>query len=199
MPSFIVLAGILGPIVFAVVVTWLTFAQYGFLLSLGWDPLLDPTHDWPSGLSLGPYGGWMIATFLFSGLCLFLLALGLRRRLAPGFAARLASLLLAIAGLALAGEAFLTDPTNQQSPHTWHGILHDLFFVVLGLSLMPGMLVLGAAFRGDSRWRGFAGYTWITAALALPAFFLKGAAFYFFLGAILLWSEGFAWKLRSMQ
>jgi len=99
------------------------------------------------------------------------------------------SALLVVAGLALAGLAFTTDPTLRSTPATWHGRLHDLSFVLLGLTLIPSMLVLGKAFRDDPRWRGFGVYTWITAALAIPTFALKGAAFYVFLLAVLVWSE----------
>ena len=49
---------------------------------------------------------------------------------------------------------------------TWHGRLHDLSFVLLGLTLMPAMLLLGFAFRQDKHWRSHSPYTWATMALA---------------------------------
>jgi hypothetical protein len=94
-----------------------------------------------------------------------------------------------LAGLAVCGLAFATDPTRRVTPATWHGRLHDLSFVLLGLSLLPAMLTLGAAFRRDQGWRDLSTYTFVSVALVLPAFWLKGAAFYVFLGAILAWSE----------
>jgi hypothetical protein len=194
-----VLAGILMAPLFATMVGMLTLMQFDFLRTLGWDPLKDPTHDWPSGLSLGPHGGWMTATFLLCGLLLIIFAIGLKKSIPPGRYSNTALILLVIGGLALMGEAFPTDPTSRSLPPTWHGILHDAFFAVLGLSLMPAMLLLGIAFQGDRRWRGLAAYTWLTAASALPAFFIKGVAFYFFLGAVLLWSEVIAWRLKSLQ
>lgn len=190
--------GIFGPIFFAASTAALTITQYDFMRSLGWDPLRAPTFDWPSGLSLGPFGSLMTATFLISGTCMMVFALGLRTALKsrPG---KLGGTLLALAGLALMGLAFTTDPTIRTTPATIHGGLHDLSFVVLGAMLMPAMLALGFAFRQDENWKNLAIYTWLTAALAMPAFALKGPAFYIFLMAILVWSEVLAVRLKLLQ
>ena len=71
-------AGMIGPVLFGLVLAALTFLQYDFLLSLGWDPIHAPTFDWPSGLALGDYGWIMTATFLLSGLMMAIFASGLR-------------------------------------------------------------------------------------------------------------------------
>ena len=190
-------AGMIGPLFFGIVLTTLTILKYDFLLSLGWHPLKDPTFDWPSGLALGDYGWIMTLTFLASGCMLTLFASGLRLSLPPSRLTFLATLTLSLAGIALAGLAFTTDPTTlaESTPATWHGRLHDLSFVVLGLSLMPSMLLLGFAFRRDAYWKNWSFYTWSTVALALPAFWLKGAAFYVFMASVLVWSEGTALRL----
>ncbi len=190
---------LLGPILFAGTVTALTILQYDFLLGLGWHPLHAPTFDWPSGLALGPYGPWMTLTFIFSGLILFLLALRLKAGLDPAPASKIGSALLALSGLALTGLAFTTDPTIRSTPATWHGRLHDLSFVLLGITLLLSMLFLGKAFREDMRWRGYGIYTWITAALAIPAFILKGGAFYLFLLAVLTWNEAPTIRLQNLK
>lgn len=199
--SFIVMKKIIliGPILFAGVLATLTIVKYDFLLSLGWHPINDPTFDWPSGLALGPYGWIMTATFITSGLIMTLFArrLFLDLKLTP--ASKLGTTLMAFAGLFLAALAFTTDPTIRDYPATWHGRLHDLSFVLLGLSLFPAMIVLGFAFRADERWQNFAIYTWATLALAGPAFFIKGAAFYVFLFAILLWNELAAIRLNRLS
>jgi hypothetical protein len=98
--------------------------------------------------------------------------------------------LLALSGLALAAPAFTTGPTTlaDDTPATWHGRLHDLFFVLLGLTLLPAMLILWKTFQDDIHWRGYGIYTWLNAALAIPAFIVKGAAFYIFLFSVLLWN-----------
>jgi hypothetical membrane protein len=179
----------LGPILFAGVLAILTAVEYDFLLSLGWHPLDDPTFDWPSGLALGRYGWVMTATFIISGILMMTFAVRLYFNLKPAPASKAGSTLMLFAGLALAMLAFTTDPTIRDTPATWHGRMHDFSFVLLGLTLFPAMIVLGFAFRNDERWRNLSLYTWFTLALAAPAFALKGAAFYIFLLAILLWNE----------
>lgn len=185
-----------GPILFAIVLTTLTIIQYDFMRGLGWHPLKDPTFDWPSGLALGPYGIVMTATFIISGLLITALALRLKTNLKPAVTSRTGSSLLSLSGLALASLAFTTDPTIRDTPATWHGIMHDLSFVLLGLALFPAMVILGVSFRTAENWRNLSLYTWLTLALAIPAFILKGAAFYVFLSAILTWCEVVASRVK---
>ena len=193
------LGGIVGPILFAGAVTTLTIVQYDFMRGLGWDPIHTPTFDWPSGLSLGPYGLWMTLTFILSGLLMAIFALALRTVLDEGTAPRIGILGLLLSGCALMGLAFTTDPTIRSTPATWHGRLHDLSFVLLGVFMLLSMLGLGRAFQNDPRWRKFGLYTFITAACAIPSFALKGIAFYLFLGAILAWSVTVAIQLLRLS
>ena len=188
---------LIGPILFATVITTLTIIKYDFLINLGWHPIKDPTFDWPSGLALGKYGIIMTLTFIISGFLIAILAYRLFLNLKVGIASKAGSTLLIFSGIALASLSFTTDPTIRDTPATWHGRLHDLSFVLLGLSLMPSMIILGKAFQNDSHWKNLSLYTWLTAALALPTFFLKGAAFYIFLFAILLWIEVIAIRLQK--
>ena len=188
-------AGMIGPFLFGVVLITLTVLKYDFLLSLGWHPLQAPTFDWPSGLALGSYGWIMTTTFILSGLMMTLFASGLRFSLPPIRRAQIGTRLLTLAGLALMGLAFTTDPTLTSTTRTWHGLLHDASFVLLGLTLMPAMIFLGFAFRDNKYWNNLSYYTWITVALALPTFWLKGAAFYVFILAVLIWCEVIAFRL----
>jgi hypothetical membrane protein len=190
---------LLGPILFASVLAALTVLEYDFLLSLGWHPIHAPTFDWPSGLALGRYGWIMTATFIISGILMMMLGIRLFSDLKPAPASKAASTLVLLAGLALAALAATTDPTIRDTPATWHGRLHDLSFVLLGLTLFPAMIVLGFAFRDDERWKNLSIYTWGTLALAAPAFALKGAAFYVFLFAILVWNEVVALRLNTLE
>ena len=192
-----IISGLVGPVLFAFVLTALTIVKYDFLLSLGWHPLNAPTFDWPSGLALGEHGWIMTATFILSGLMMIVFASGLRLSLPQSRLALISTFILSLAGLALAGLAFTTDPTLRSTPATWHGRLHDLSFVLLGVTLMPAMILFGFVFRNDVHWKNLSIYTWITAAFAFPAFWLKGAAFYVFMFAVLLWSEVLAFRLKS--
>jgi hypothetical protein len=186
------LSGLIAPILFAVVLTGLTIAEADFMRFLGWKPL-GPVIDWPSGLALGPVGWLMTTTFFVCGAMMAFFAYGLKLALRE----KLATTLLMMAGFAMMGLIFRTDPTLHSTSRTWHGLLHDSFFALLGLTLMPGMLLLGRVFQKNEKWENLSLYTWATLALVLPTFWLKGLAFYLFLGAILVWSEVIAWRLKS--
>jgi hypothetical protein len=186
------LISILGPLLFALVIAGLTIIQADFMRTLGWNPL-GPVIDWPSGLALGPYGWLMTAGFFVAGVAMIFFACGLQVALKE----KLGTTLMMLAGLAMMGLVFTTDPTLSSSSRTWHGILHDAFFVLLGLTLMPSMLVLGFVFRKNEQWKNLSLYTWCTVGLAVPTFWLKGVAFYVFLLAILVWDEVIAIRLNS--
>jgi len=188
------LAGMIGPILFAIVVTSLTIAQADFMRTLGWNPR-GPVIDWPSGLALGPYGWLMTVTFFVCGMLMAFFAYGLKLALHE----KPATTLLMIAGFAMMALIFTTDPTLGRGPRTWHGLLHDASFAVLGLTLMPGMLLLGRVFQKHERWKNLAFYTWGTLAFVIPTFWLKGVAFYVFLLVILLWSIIVAVRLKPTQ
>jgi hypothetical protein len=192
-------AGMIGPFIFGVVLISLTILKFDFLLSIGWHPFRAPTLDWPSGLALGDYGWIMTVTFILMGFMMIVFASGLRLSLPPVRPAQIGTLLLSLAGLGLMGLASTTDPTLTTITRTWHGLLHDASFVLLGLTLMPGMIFLGLAFRDSNHWNNLSLYTWMTVALALPTFFLKGAAFYVFLIAILIWCEVIAFRLNKQK
>jgi hypothetical protein len=188
-------AGILGPLLLGSVITLLTSLERDFMLSIGWK--LNAPLDWPSGLALGPIGWVMTLTFLVSGILIILFASGLRLSLPQLRSAGIAIWLLILAGVGMIGLISPTDKTIRTTPKTWHGILHDSSFTVIGLTLMPAMILLGFVFRKDPRWENLAVYTWVTVALAIPTFWTKGVAFYIFLAAILLWCEVIAFRLRS--
>ncbi|MEW6029415.1 MAG: DUF998 domain-containing protein [Chloroflexota bacterium] len=180
-------AGTFAPPLFGLILLTLTIIQHDFLRSLGWDPVTAPTFDWPSGLALGRLGWIMTGAFVVNGALIGLFAIALGRALPASAASRLGTLLMLLAGLAMCGLAFTTDPTIRSTPATWHGRIHDASFAALGLTLFPSMLTFGAAFLRSSAWRGLGVYTLLTAALAIPTFALKGIAFYVFLAAILAW------------
>jgi hypothetical protein len=187
------LAGIIAPVLFAAVVTGLTIAQAGFMRSLGWNPL-GPVIDWPSGLAMGPYGWLMSITFFICGAMMALFAYGLKLALQD----KLATNLLMLAGFAMLGLVFTSDPTIGRTEYTWHGFLHDAFFTVLGITMMPGMLLLGRAFQAHEQWKNLVFYTWGTLAFVVPTFWLKDVAFYVFLLAILTWCVVVAARLRKL-
>lgn len=187
-PRLAAAAGLAGPLWIGGTILALTLRQGAFLRGLGWDPLRAPTVDWPSGLALSPDGIWMTAAFIGSGALLAIFAAGLRQHLAAtGPHPPRGPALLGGAGLALALLASPTDPTYLPTPRTLAGAIHDGAYVALGLSLLPGMLLLAADLRRRPAWRPLALPTLGAVALAAPAFVLKGPAFYGFLAVILVW------------
>lgn len=190
------IAGLIGPILLGSVITILTIAGRDFMTSIGWR--LRAPVDWPSGLALGPYGWIMTVTFLICGLLMIIFAAGLRLGLPRIRLAAISIWLLVLAGAGMIGLISPTDKTIMRPLRTWHGILHDASFAVIGLTLMPAMVLLGFVFLKDGRWKNLAFYTWFTVALAVPTFWMKGFAFYIFLLAILVWCEVMALRLRSI-
>ena len=190
-------AGIIGPLLLGGVITLLTILERDFMLSIGWR--FNAPLDWPSGLALGPLGWIMTLTFFLSGVLIILFASGLRLSLPRLRPAGYAIWLLILAGVGMIGLISPTDKTIRTTPKTWHGILHDSSFTLIGLTLMPAMLMLGFIFLKDPRWKNLVLYTWLTVVLAVPTFWMKGIAFYVFLAAILVWCEVVAWRLRSLE
>jgi Protein of unknown function (DUF998) len=129
------LAGMIGAAVFAVVVAFLTFAQLGFMLGLGWNSLGSSDVPWPSGLALGPLGWLQVLNFAFFGITVIIFAIGLHRGVAAsGRLSWAAPALLVVAGVALVLAAFRTDAHLMRGPQTWHGAIHLLAFLLLVLS-----------------------------------------------------------------
>jgi hypothetical protein len=191
-----VIAGTAGPLVFAGVVVTLTLLERDFMATLGWDPLAAPTRDWPSGLALGPLGLVMTVTFIACGFLLAVFAFGMHQAYRSTRGGPAASRLLALAGLAMGLLAFPTDPTYRHLPLTWHGLLHDAAFGVLGAALCLSLVAFGLVFRSTTRGRAIVIFSWATAALVVPSFAVKGIVFYVFLAAFLAWCVTAAFALQ---
>jgi hypothetical protein len=194
------LAGMVGPVVFALVAVVLTFAQYGFMLGLGWKPLGASDVPWPSGLALGPLGWLQVLNFAFLGLTLIFFALGLHREVASrGRLSWAGPALLVVSGSALILAAFKTDPHLMQGPQTWHGAIHLLAFILLVLSFLLSLFFWWRRLGRDLERRGYALYTLITAIVYIVLLFSSTWqwGFYLFLGVVLAWVEVMAIHLRS--
>lgn len=191
------LAGWLGPIVLAITLVVLSILEYDFMRSLRWHPITAPTTDWPSGLALGPLGGWMSATFVLSGLLIALFGAGLRQHLRHLQSPTRGATLLMWAGAAMAMLVLPTDPTYRNTPATLAGNLHDLAYILLGLTLFPAMILLARTFGKIPLWQWHSRATWRILALAIPAFIFKGVLFYGFLIGVMAWFVLVAWRLRA--
>ena len=194
------LAGIVGPAVFALVVIVLTMLQYGFMVGIGWSPVGVSDVPWPSALALGPFGWLQVLNFVFFGLMLILFAGGLQQGVAAG--GRFSWVgpgLLVLAGIALVFLAFKTDPHGSAETYTWHGYIHLMAFLMLGVSFLLSLLFLWRRMVKDPLWRGYGPYSLVSAVVALLLFFVPGQiAVYLFFAVLLVWVEVVAIHLRSV-
>jgi Protein of unknown function (DUF998) len=132
----------------------------------------DPSRQPLSLLSLGELGWIQIASFVVTGLLYVACAVGMRRVLHPGRSGTWDPLLVGGfgIGLILAGS-FTTDPGVGFPPGapagapeqlSWHGVLHEVGFVVALVSWTAACFVLVRRFVGLRR-RG-----WVAACVATP-------------------------------
>jgi len=131
----------------------------------------DPAHHPMSLLALGE-GGWVqILDFVLTGALYLACAAGLRRALRDGPGRVWAPRLIAAfgAGMIIAG-VFTTDPgagfpagAPAGAPElSWHGILHEIGFVVANLAVLAACPVFARRFRAQGR------QGWFIASLATP-------------------------------
>jgi glucan phosphoethanolaminetransferase (alkaline phosphatase superfamily) len=157
------LAGSIGPVLFVVTVIVITVLEWDFLHRLGWHLVEDSSIVYPSATAMGPYGWLHTVNSLQVGLSIIATAIGLSRTTG----ARVGAGFVFLGGLGMVLSMFTTDGTSDQ-PTTWHGVIHDLAYLLLGA------VVLAVQLRNQARWRRVA-----RAAIAVPiviiaTFFLAG-------------------------
>ena len=120
----------------------------------------DPVHHPMSLLALGEHGWVQVLAFVLTG-CLYLAcAVGLRRALRAGPGRVWGPRLIGTfgAGMVVAG-VFTTDPgagfpagAPAGAPDTsWHGVVHELGFVVANLTVLAACPVFARRFRAQGR------------------------------------------------
>jgi hypothetical protein len=193
------LVGMIGAAVFAVVVVFLTLAQLGFMLGSGWEWLGASDVPWPSALALGPLGWLQVLNFAFFGLTLVILAVGLNGGVAySGRFSWCGPAFLVVAGIALVLASFKTDLHLSRGPQTLHGTIHFLAFLLLVLSFLLSLFFWWRRLNRDPLWRGYAGYTLITAVLyvVLLVTWAWQWGSYLFIANVLVWVELISLRLR---
>jgi ABC-type sugar transport system permease subunit len=163
------LAGSIGPVLFVVTVIVITVLEWDFLHRLGWHLVEDSSIVYPSATAMGPYGWLHTVNSLQVGLSIIATAIGLSRTTG----ARVGAGFVFLGGLGMVLSMFTTDGTSDQ-PTTWHGVIHDLAYLLLLFSTLLGAVVLAVQLRNQARWRRVA-----RAAIAVPiviiaTFFLAG-------------------------
>ncbi|MGP4025391.1 DUF998 domain-containing protein [Actinomadura sp. 3N407] len=134
-----------------------------------------------SMLALGEHGWIQTANFLVCGVLVAASAAGLRRVLEPGTMGRTwGTALIAVYGASLVwAGVFRTDPADGfpagtpggAAEVTWHGMLHNLAPVGMGLALSAACVVFARRFLREGR----PGWT-IYSAAAPSAYFVLGFA-----------------------
>jgi hypothetical protein len=153
-----------GPVVFIVIVAFLTALEWGFLRHLGWDPVRGTDVPWPSSTALGDYGWLQVLNFTALGLSVIALALGLWRELSRRPVVGLA--LLFVSGVATLMLGFKTDPSTSRIT-SWHGAIHAGAFVALLVSVLITMFIFAARLRLNRRWDSTARYSLIAGVLSI--------------------------------
>ncbi len=179
---------------------------FAVMMSLG---LVTPGYDWVarygSELSLGPLGWIMIANFVVLGAAELALAVALGCVAGDRLSGRVAAAAVGLLGAAFVTAGIcVTDPARLISgAHTWHGLVHALMAVVIFFVATPAAAL--AAARRLGRWRGFAGYSLLTA-VATPALLvvtfvsgsLVGLAERVVIAVVLAWLTALAVRLRRL-
>ena len=160
-----------GPWVWTAVVLVLTVLEYDTLTGFGWTPGGSYGVNYPSSLALGQFGWAQMLNFALLGLSLIGLAIALYRSVGPGRLAKVAPVLMGIAGFGFLLSVFPTDTGPPNAPATWHGAIHGIGFIVAFLPLVLSMFFLAVSARGDSRWNGYGWIGPLVGVIALLAFF----------------------------
>lgn len=199
------LAGAIAPVLFAVVVTLLTLVEYEFARSLGWDPIRRTDAGWPSVLALADSGWLLVATLASCGVLGVAFALGLYRATRGAAWTALGTGLLGLLSVAVALEAFRTDPPASVAPATWQGDVHDTVYPVVVACALAAPAVLARALWNEPGWRAYGRYSLATAAILLATLVLQTRSAYAqlveyaFFGSLLLWLELLALRLWSLS
>ncbi|WP_322411374.1 DUF998 domain-containing protein [Microbacterium invictum] len=119
-----------------------------------------PTFHPLSLLSLGDAGWVQVLNFVITGLLLVGGSVGLRRALPAGHLARGASVLVALMGVGLvvaglfptdAGAGFPAGAPEGAPSMSWHGIVHEVGFVLTQLAFLAAAIVLAVYFARSER------------------------------------------------
>ena len=185
---WLALAGGLAPLLFQVVLVIEENLQLRFLVSIGFDPLKS---SFPSANALGPLGWMQTLNFILLGVLVIGFAYALHQGIRGGSAAGPICFSIVGACTIVAG-LFPTDLPVSSPPHTFHGLVHALAFIIASLGTLVGYVLLGLRFRSDSFWRGYDFFSFATALVSVLAFvganLVKGVVIaYAFAGMRVIW------------
>ncbi len=194
--AFLAACGMLAPVLY--IVTW-TLAG---LLYPGYNQLTQATSELtskaapPAAAAIANCGGYAL------GLLLIAFAFGLYRGVRNSRWLLIGTILVGLFGMiSIIQPFFPLDP--GASSHTFQNMMHAAVYVISGVALLPGLLILSVAFTKDPGWRPYRWYTLITPVLILLAgvdvgFFPSGVPERLSTLALLIWFEVVAFRLLKL-
>jgi hypothetical protein len=147
----------------------------------GYDPLRHPV----SSLAIGPSGWIQVYSFVIAGLLFVFFSLGIREVFPQGKYRRSITAFVLATGIGLAGAGvFSTDPVygypTQLPLHlaqfTWQGHLHDLFSLIVFISI-TGAAINGWRYFVITGQKGISVFSLLSAITILLTFILAGIGF----------------------
>jgi hypothetical membrane protein len=135
-----------------------------------------------SALSLGPDGWMQRVNFIVFGVLVLGSTPGWRRALRPGRGATWYPIFQAVVGVGLIMDGIFSEDAAPSNPAgtivktaTLHGQIHNMFAYASLLGLIATCFVLARRFATEPRWRGWATFSVIAAALTIAFITLFGA------------------------
>ena len=155
----LVLSGIVGPILFAAVITILGFVR------------IDYSHVEDLISQLGATGVQYAVVqninFVLLGLLVVFFATGLYRSVGKGKAGKIGSGLVVLAGIGAVGLGiFPEDPLPEPEEPTFSGIVHNMFSLLAFLSAIVATIIFSRSLSTDDVWRRYRPYSLITGVVA---------------------------------
>jgi hypothetical membrane protein len=191
--AFLAACGMLGPVLY--VVTWIVAG----LLYPGYNQLTQATSELTS--KAAPPAAAAVANFggIALGLLLIAFAFGLYRGVCHSRWLLIGAILVGLFGLVCVIQPFFPVDPGVASL-SWQNVMHNAVYVISGVALIPGLLVLSVAFARDSNLRPYRWYTLITPALILLSgidvgLFPSGVPERLSILMILAWFEVVAFRL----
>jgi hypothetical protein len=182
----------------AIVLVAVTLSERDFLKMSRWSAVHRSSMEWPSLLALGRYGAAVLATFALAGLLVIVFAAALCC-VAVSTGERAAGLIIVVAGIALALEAFPADDPGV-AHESWHAHIHNAVYPLIPTGLVAAAFALAVLGRNQTR-RPLQR----ASRLALPIFVfaivmtlfgsIAQLGRYFLFGAALAWLEAIALPL----
>ena len=163
--QFAAWAGIVGPILFVLVFTLDGLLQPGY----------SSMSQMISWLALRPNGWIQDSNFIIFGLLLVFFAISFFQRMHLIMSKKwlsVCSILLLISAAGWTNDGFFVSDAPGASGLTFHGMMHDIGFLIIFSSLVIAFFFVGRQLLKVSAWRAYGQYSLITGIVALVLFFV---------------------------